>query len=180
MNIGFVGTGSMGNPIASNLIKGGHKLFINDLNKKSSESLLNQGAVWCESLVELARQSQVIFLSLPSHIEVSAVCFAENGILSSIRKSAFLIDLTTISVGLIPKLEDAGRKYEFCYLASPVSQGVDNARIGKLSVFVGGKEDDYVQCLPTRIQLRSATVNEVLVLEKNSWGVRKPKVFLGR
>nr|VFJ77398.1 MAG: 3-hydroxyisobutyrate dehydrogenase [Candidatus Kentron sp. FM] len=61
----------MGNPIASNLIGSGHQLFLNDINKKSSENLLEEGGTWCESPKEVTGQSEVIFLSLPSHVEVS-------------------------------------------------------------------------------------------------------------
>nr|VFK02984.1 MAG: 3-hydroxyisobutyrate dehydrogenase [Candidatus Kentron sp. H]VFK03299.1 MAG: 3-hydroxyisobutyrate dehydrogenase [Candidatus Kentron sp. H]VFK05937.1 MAG: 3-hydroxyisobutyrate dehydrogenase [Candidatus Kentron sp. H] len=148
MNIGFIGTGSMGNPIACNLLDAGHRLFVNDINEKSAGNLLSKGATWCECPAEIAKESQVIFLSLPSHIEVAAVCFDQNGIFSSIQKNAFLIDLTTISISLIPKLQASEKEHQFHYLSSPVSQGVDNAKIGLLSIFVGGKEKDYIQCLP--------------------------------
>jgi 3-hydroxyisobutyrate dehydrogenase-like beta-hydroxyacid dehydrogenase len=77
MNIGFIGTGSMGNPVASNFLAAGHKLFVHDINKQATENLLNQGAVWCEYPAKVAEKSSVIFLSLPSHIEVSAVCFEQ-------------------------------------------------------------------------------------------------------
>jgi 3-hydroxyisobutyrate dehydrogenase-like beta-hydroxyacid dehydrogenase len=148
MNIGFIGTGSMGNPVASNFLAAGHKLFVHDINKQATENLLNQGAVWCEYPAKVAEKSSVIFLSLPSHIEVSAVCFEQNGLFSSIQDNAFLIDLTTVSISLIPKMEECEKEYKFHYLTSPVSEGVNNAKIGQLSIFVGGKEEDYIQCLP--------------------------------
>ncbi|NJO15525.1 MAG: NAD(P)-dependent oxidoreductase [Thioploca sp.] len=148
MNIGFIGTGSMGNPIAHNLLNAGHKLFVHDMDQRATENLLNQGAIWCDFPAKVAEKSAVIFLSLPSDVEVSAVCFEPNGLFSSIQVNTFLIDLTTVSISLIPKLEASEEKYQFHYLTSPVSEGVKNAKLGQLSIFVGGKEEDYIQCLP--------------------------------
>ncbi|MBD2414545.1 hypothetical protein FACHB389_33410 [Nostoc calcicola FACHB-389] len=148
MNIGFIGTGSMGNPIAFNLLKAGHNLFVYDIRPQAYENLVASGAKACATPAEVAQQVETIFLSLPSHIEVAAVCLSENGLFSMIKKGTFLIDLTTISIQLIPQLEAAETEYGFHYLASPVSEGVDNAKIGKISIFVGGRQEDYQQCLP--------------------------------
>lgn len=85
MNIGFIGMGSMGNPVASNLLNSGQKLFVYDINKQATENLLAQGAIWCKDPAQVAERSPVIFLSLPSHTEVSVVFFAEDGIFSSVQ-----------------------------------------------------------------------------------------------
>ena len=148
MNIGFIGTGSMGNPIALNLLKAGHSLFINDTNSQAYQNLVSAGAVACITPAEVAQAAETIFLSLPSHVEVAEVCFAEQGLLTTIQKDTFLIDLTTVSIQIIPQLEAAEIQHSFHYLTSPVSEGVDNAKIGKLSIFVGGKKEDYENCLP--------------------------------
>jgi 3-hydroxyisobutyrate dehydrogenase len=148
MKIGFVGTGSMGNPIAWNLRNAGHDLFVHDLKRSATDNLVADGAVWCDSSAEVARQSETIFLSLPSHVEVASVCFGPDGLFTTIRPGTDLIDLTTVSVNLIPRLVEAQTTYGIRYLTSPVSQGVDNARIGQLSLFVGGDRADYERCLP--------------------------------
>ncbi|HST81150.1 MAG TPA: NAD(P)-dependent oxidoreductase [Kineosporiaceae bacterium] len=148
MRIGFVGTGSMGNPIARNLLAAGHELFVHDLRPEAAQNLLAAGANWAEDPAAVARDAEVILLSLPSHVEVESVCFGADGILSAIRPDAYLIDLTTVSISLIPRLVAAQQTYRMHYLTSPVSQGVDNAHLGKLSVYVGGDRADYEQCLP--------------------------------
>jgi 3-hydroxyisobutyrate dehydrogenase-like beta-hydroxyacid dehydrogenase len=148
MRIGFVGTGSMGNPIASNVRSAGHEVFVHDLNREATENLISAGATWCDNPAEAARTADLIFLSLPSHVEVESVCFGEFGLFSTVQPGTYLIDLTTISVSLIPLLVEAQRTYGIRYLASPVSQGVDNARLGRLSLFVGGDRADYEYCLP--------------------------------
>lgn len=148
MNVGFVGTGSMGNPVAMNVLKAGHQLFVHDIRKHVTDNLVAAGAIWCDSPAEVAKQAKTIFMSLPSHVEVSAVCFGERGLFTTIQAGTYLLDLTTISVNLIPKMIEAGEKQQFEYLSAPVSQGVDNARLGKLSLFVGGKKEAYDHALP--------------------------------
>jgi 3-hydroxyisobutyrate dehydrogenase-like beta-hydroxyacid dehydrogenase len=69
-------------------------------------------------------------------------------VLSAIRPGTYLIDLTTVSISLIPRLVEAQQEHGVRYLTSPVSQGVDNAHLGKLSVYVGGERADYEACLP--------------------------------
>ena len=148
MRVGFIGTGSMGHPVASNLRAAGHDLLVHDVRPEATADLLAAGATWCPSPAEVALGADVVFLSLPSHLEVESVCFAADGLLSTIRPGTYLIDLTTVSVSLIPRLVEAQHSHGIHYLTSPVSQGVDNAELGKLSVFVGGERADYEHCLP--------------------------------
>jgi 3-hydroxyisobutyrate dehydrogenase len=148
MRIGFVGTGSMGNPVARNLQAAGHQMLVHDLRQSAAGNLLAAGAVWCETPSALARDADVILLSLPSHLEVESVCFGDDGLFTTVRPGTYVIDLTTVSVSLIPRLVDAQQTHGVRYLTSPVSQGVDNAEIGKLSIFVGGDRADYEACLP--------------------------------
>jgi 3-hydroxyisobutyrate dehydrogenase-like beta-hydroxyacid dehydrogenase len=148
MRVGFVGTGSMGNPVAANLAAAGHELFVNDLREDAAASLVETGAIWCPTAAAVAREADVIFLSLPSHVEVESVCFGPDGLFSTVRPETYLIDLTTISVALIPRLIEAQVEHGIHYLAAPVSQGVDNAVLGQLSIFVGGDPGDYEKCRP--------------------------------
>ena len=148
MRIGFVGTGSMGNPIARRLQAAGHELSVHDLRPEAARNLVAAGAKWSESPAQVARDAELIMLSLPSQVEVESVCFGADGIFSAIRPGTYLIDLTTVSVSLIPRLVAAQQAFDMHYLTSPVSQGVDNAHLGKLSVYVGGERADYEHCLP--------------------------------
>jgi 3-hydroxyisobutyrate dehydrogenase-like beta-hydroxyacid dehydrogenase len=138
----------MGNPVAMNLLTAGHDLSVHDLDPSATDNLVAAGAAWCEDAAQAARSADVVLLSLPSHLEVEDVCFGAGGVFSTIRPGSYLIDLTTVSISLIPRLVQAQPTYGVRYLTSPVSQGVDNARAGKLSVFVGGDRADYEHCRP--------------------------------
>jgi 3-hydroxyisobutyrate dehydrogenase-like beta-hydroxyacid dehydrogenase len=142
MKIGFIGTGSMGQPVAERLLGAGHELFVHDLRKEATGDLVAAGATWCEDPADVAGRVDAVLLSLPSHVEVEAVCFGVDGLLTTVRPGTFLVDLTTVSVSLVPRLVETQSSHALRYLAAPVSQGVDNAKLGKLSIFVGGAADD--------------------------------------
>ena len=159
MNIGFIGTGHMGNPVAANLLTDGHDLFVHDRDGQASDNLLAAGATWCSTPAEAATDADVVFLSLPSHVEVEDVCFGTDGVLAGARPGLVLIDLTTGSVQLIPRLVQAQETHGIRYLACPVSQGVANAHTGQLSIFVGGEHEDYVECRPLLATVASVVIH---------------------
>jgi 3-hydroxyisobutyrate dehydrogenase-like beta-hydroxyacid dehydrogenase len=148
MRIGFIGTGSMGSAVALNLIEAGHHLQVRDTRPEATEELAAAGAVVCGTPAEAAAGADVVMLSLPSHVEVESVVLGADGVLSTASPGTYLIDLTTISVSLVPRLLDTERTHGLHYLAAPVSQGVDNARLGRLSLFVGGAAADLAACRP--------------------------------
>jgi 3-hydroxyisobutyrate dehydrogenase-like beta-hydroxyacid dehydrogenase len=150
----------MGSPVAANLLAAGHQLFVHDLRPEAARSLLEQGATWCETSSAIATHGvEAILLSLPSQIEVESVCFGPDGLFTTIAPGTYLIDLTTVSISLVPRLVEAEETHGIHYLTSPVSQGVDNARIGKLSVFVGGRPADYEACQPIYAAIATTTIH---------------------
>jgi len=159
MNIGFIGTGSMGNPVAQNLISAGHDLAVNDVRPEAAANLLALGADWRPTAAAIAVDADVVFLSLPSQVEVEQVCFGADGLLSSIRAGTYVIDLTTQSVSCLPRLAATEESHGIHYLVAPVSQGVDNAKIGKLSIFIGGSRADYDHCLPLLDSIASTIIH---------------------
>ena len=97
MKVGFIGLGTMGGGMASNLMAGGHSLVINDVLPKVAEPFLSQGALWVDSPVEVAEKCEVIFLSLPGPLEVKNVAIGHNGLIEGLRKGAAVFDLSTNS-----------------------------------------------------------------------------------
>jgi 3-hydroxyisobutyrate dehydrogenase/2-hydroxy-3-oxopropionate reductase len=159
MRIGFIGTGSMGNPVAERLLGAGHDLVVHDLRRAATENLVALGATWAASPASLAEGAGAVLLSLPSHAEVEQVCFGARGLLATIPPGSYLIDLTTVSVSLVPRLVAAQQSQGIRYLSAPVSQGVDNARLGRLSVFVGGDAADVEACRPLLDAIASTVIH---------------------
>src|ERR1700709_1896889 len=96
MRIGFVGTGTMGTPIAGCLIRSGHALTVYDRRPEATAELRALGAVAADSAVAAALDSEVVFTSLPGPAEFEAAMLeAQTGILAGLRAGAGHIDLTT-------------------------------------------------------------------------------------
>jgi 3-hydroxyisobutyrate dehydrogenase len=138
----------MGSAVAHRLLGAGHDLQVHDAHPPACTDLVAAGAVWCADPAATADGADTVLLSLPSQAEVEPVCFGPRGVLTAAAPGTYLIDLSTVSVSFVPRLLDAQATHGIRYLSAPVSQGVDNARLGRLSVFVGGDPADVEACRP--------------------------------
>src|SRR5262245_23459656 len=108
MRIGFVGTGTMGTPIAGCLMAAGHELVVYDVRPQATAALLAKGAVPADNAAAAARGSEVVFTSLPGPKEVEEALFAPRiGLLAGMREDSAYIDLTTNSPDMIRRLAEA-------------------------------------------------------------------------
>ena len=137
MQVGFIGLGTMGASMATNLQKAGYKLVVHDLRQNSATPHLNAGAQWAESPKVLAAQCQVIFTSLPGPPEVEAVALGTNGLLEGMEKASAWFDLTTNSPTLVRKIHQLCSERDLHMLDAPVSGGAQGAKSGRLAIWVG-------------------------------------------
>jgi 3-hydroxyisobutyrate dehydrogenase len=122
MRIGFVGTGTMGTPIAGCLIRAGHHLTVYDRRPEATASLCSQGATRADTAFALARDSDVVFTSLPGPVEfASAMLDPQTGILAGLQSGAVHIDLTTNAPRTIARISEACRSRGIELLDAPVS-----------------------------------------------------------
>ena len=126
-NLGFIGLGIMGAPMAGHLLKAGHRLFANS-RTRVPEALTNAGATACASAREVAQKADVIFIMVPDTPDVGAVLFGDNGVAKGLSKGKTVVDMSSISP--IATKEYARRINELgCdYLDAPVSGGDVGAR----------------------------------------------------
>jgi 3-hydroxyisobutyrate dehydrogenase-like beta-hydroxyacid dehydrogenase len=148
MDIGFIGLGSMGSGIASNILKAGYKLTVNDLRQEAAKSLIDASAEWADSPKAVAEASNIVFTSLPGPQEVEAVTLGEAGIIEGIRPGEVYIDLSTSSPTLARRIYDRFKEKGAEVMDVPVSGRPIGARTGKLTLMVGGDEDVFQQCQP--------------------------------
>ncbi len=139
MPIGFIGLGTMGASMASNLQKAGHALVVHDIRRDAAVPHLAAGAAWADSPMAIAAQADLIFASLPGPPEVEAVVSGSGGLLGSTRPGAALFDLTTNSPAMVRKLHAALAEKGAHMLDAPVSGGPRGAASGKLAIWVGGE-----------------------------------------
>lgn len=146
-NIGFIGLGIMGTPMARHLIDGGHTLFVNTRGKVPAP-LVDAGATVCETARDVAAKSEFIIVMVPDTPHVEEVLFGANGVAEGITRGATVIDMSSISP--VATKDFARRINELgCeYLDAPVSGGQVGAKAGTLSIMVGGKRSTFEKALP--------------------------------
>jgi 3-hydroxyisobutyrate dehydrogenase len=144
MRIGFVGTGTMGTPIAGCLIRAGHHLTVYDRRPEATASLCSQGATRADTAFALARDSDVVFTSLPGPVEfASAMLDPQTGILAGLQSGAVHIDLTTNAPRTIARISEACRSRGIELLDAPVS-----GRPPAMTVMVGASEPAFAKHRP--------------------------------
>ena len=147
MKVGFIGLGIMGKPMATNLIKGGHTLFLHSRSGVPQE-LTEAGGVACPDAKETAKKSEVIITMVPDTPDVEKVLFGEKGVAQGLSPGKIVVDMSSISP--IETKKFAARIGELgCeYLDAPVSGGDVGARNATLTIMVGGKEETFATVKP--------------------------------
>src|SRR4051812_29464024 len=138
--VGFVGLGTMGGRMVTNLQKAGYKVVVHDLQRQSASHHLQAGAAWAASPRELAAQADVIFSSLPEPADVEAVAIGADGLIEGIKKDAAYFDLSTNAQSTVKKIHAAFAAKGAHMFDAPVSGGPSGAASGKMAIWVGGDE----------------------------------------
>jgi 3-hydroxyisobutyrate dehydrogenase-like beta-hydroxyacid dehydrogenase len=148
MKVGFIGLGTMGAGMASNLQRAGHELIVSDVRPDAGAAHLEAGALWADTPREVAAAADVVFTSLPGPPEVEAVALGETGLLRGMRPGNVYFDLSTSSPTLIRHLHAVFAERGVHVLDAPVSGGPAGAKSGKLALWVGGNADVFEQYKP--------------------------------
>jgi 2-hydroxy-3-oxopropionate reductase len=146
--IGFIGLGSMGKPMARNLLKAGFPVNVLTRTRSKAEDLLAAGARWCDTPKEIAEKSDVVITMLPDTPDVEAVVAGKDGIFEGMRPGMLIIDMSTISSITVRKLAREAEARGGDFLDAPVSGGDIGAQNGTLSIMVGGKESAFNRAMP--------------------------------
>jgi 4-hydroxybutyrate dehydrogenase / sulfolactaldehyde 3-reductase len=140
MNVGFIGLGTMGGPMAANVLRRGDKVFGYDVDANACRRLEAVGMTTCASPAEAARQAEVVITMLPTEVEVEAVCLGASGVVEGAHPGVLLVEMSTIdpdaSRSIAGRLQERG----IDMIDAPVARGSKEAEEGKLLIFVGGTE----------------------------------------
>ena len=146
-NIGFIGLGIMGAPMAGHLINDGHTLFTNTVGPTPS-ALVEAGARVCLNGAEVASQADIIFIMVPDTPQVDEVLFGKDGVASSLTAGKIVVDMSSISP---VATKDFARRINALgceYLDAPVSGGEVGAKAASLTIMVGGSEAAFEKVRP--------------------------------
>jgi 3-hydroxyisobutyrate dehydrogenase-like beta-hydroxyacid dehydrogenase len=142
MDIGFIGLGKMGLPMARRLIEAGHHLTVFDTRKEPVEALRALGAVAASSPKDVADRAETVMASLPSLQASLEVATGANGVIEGKRVRRF-IDLSTVGAQMAVRIHDLLAKRNIVQIDSPVSGGVAGAEKGTLAVMASGPRAEF-------------------------------------
>jgi len=140
IKIGFIGVGTMGNPMAKNLLKKGFPVTVYDIVPEKIERMVKAGAKAASSAKEAAANADVVISMLPSSPHVEAAVLGKAGILEGIREGAIYIDMSTIDPVTTRKVASILLERKIPMLDAPVTKGVEAAVGGTLTLFIGGEK----------------------------------------
>jgi 2-hydroxy-3-oxopropionate reductase len=157
-NIGFIGLGIMGRPMAKNLLKAGHKLVIYDIVQSSVDDVASNGAARGESSSDVASKSEIVITMLPDGPDVEAAMFGQGGVLQGARQGCIVVDMSSISPTVAQKVGAACAAKGIGFLDAPVSGGEPKAIDGTLAIMVGGEAGVFEKVKPILEKMGSSVL----------------------
>ncbi len=150
-NIGFIGLGIMGRPMAGHLIAGGHTLFVYN-RSPVAQAVLDQGARACHSPAEVAAAADIVITMVPDTPDVEAVLFGKDGVAEGLAPGKTpgktVVDMSSISPIATKDFAARINALGCDYLDAPVSGGEVGAKAASLTIMVGGPEAVFAKLKP--------------------------------
>ena len=159
LKLGFIGLGIMGAPMAGQLIKAGHEVFVYTRSKVVPE-IAQSSAVLCKSATDVAQKADIIFTMVPDTSDVEQVLFGEHGIALGLSKGKIVVDMSSISPIATKEFAKKINALACDYLDAPVSGGEVGAKNATLSIMVGGDEKVFEKIKPI-FELMGKNINLV-------------------
>ena len=146
-NLGFIGLGIMGAPMAGRLIQAGHRLFVHTRSKVPA-SIADTSATVCSTARDVAERADIVFLMVPDTPDVESALFAETGVASGLAKGKTVVDMSSISPIATKAFAQRINALGCDYLDAPVSGGEVGAKAGSLTIMVGGAQAAFDRVRP--------------------------------
>lgn len=139
--VGFIGTGVMGKSMAGHLMKAGFSLSVYTRTKEKAQSVIDEGATWCDTPRAVAENSDVVFAIVGFPKDVKEVFLGENGLLEGASEGNILVDMTTSEPTIAVEIYEAAKAKGVHAVDAPVSGGDVGAKNAALSIMIGGDEE---------------------------------------
>jgi 2-hydroxy-3-oxopropionate reductase len=158
MNIGFIGLGIMGKPMAKNLLKAGHSLIVYDIVDAPVRELVAAGATAGSSPKDVASRNELIITMLPNSPHVKKAVLGEGGVIEGARPGSVLVDMSSIAPLASREVAAELTKKGIEMLDAPVSGGEPKAVDGTLAIMVGGKEAVFEKVKDVLLKMGASAV----------------------
>lgn len=147
LNIGFIGLGIMGTPMAGHLIAGGHQLAVHT-RSAVPEAIASSGAKVCANAREVAQASDIVITMVPDTPDVAAVLFGDDGVAAGLSAGKVVVDMSSISPVETKEFASKIEALGCDYVDAPVSGGDVGARNATLSIMCGAKPEVFERVKP--------------------------------
>lgn len=147
-NLGFIGLGIMGKPMAEHLLAARNTVYIFDVVEQSVQELTKKGAIACKSNKEVAQNSDVIIIMVPDTPDVENVLFGKDGVSEGVKKGAIVVDMSSISPVATKEFAKKLAALGVQMLDAPVSGGQVGAENATLTIMVGGDSGVFEKIKP--------------------------------
>ena len=147
-NIGWIGTGLMGNPMVKHLLKAGYTVGVHNRTKEKAADLIEMGCNWYDTPADLAANADLVVTIIGFPKDVEECYFGEQGIFATLKPGTILIDMTTTKPSLAIKISEQADKMGAAFVDAPVSGGQLGAINGNLSIMMGGNKEVVDKVLP--------------------------------
>lgn len=148
MRIGYIGLGTMGAPMAMNILRAGFPLTVYNRTASKASELLAAGAQWAETPAEVASRTEIVFTNLSDTPDVMQVLFGTNGVMDGAHAGMILIDNSTIKPSASREIYQRFREVGVSALDAPVSGGDIGAKNGTLAIMIGGEAEALEKAMP--------------------------------
>lgn len=160
MKVGFIGLGTMGDPMVLNLLKAGHEVTVHNRTRVKEEALAVSGAERAESPKAASLGAEVIVTCVSDSPDVEAVILGDAGVIEGVNAGAVVVDMSTISPKVTRRIAAALAEKQVQMLDGPVSGGSEGAVHGTLSIMLGGEADAVAKAMPV-LEAMGKTITHV-------------------
>jgi 2-hydroxy-3-oxopropionate reductase len=159
-NLGFIGLGLMGKPMAGHLLKAGFPLVVQNRSQAALKELIKLGAQGTDSAKDVASASDIVFTCLPDSPDIEQVVLGSNGILEGAKPGLIVVDHSTIKPATARQVAEAAAAKGVYFLDAPVSGGQLGAEAGTLTIMVGGDAAALERARPA-LEAYSKTITHI-------------------
>jgi 3-hydroxyisobutyrate dehydrogenase len=159
MKVGFIGTGTMGQPMLANLVKKGFQVAAWDVVPTALDAAARLGAARAGSIRETAAEADLVITMLPSSANVEAAYLGAGGIIEAAQTGRLCVDMSTIDPGTSQRVAARLKERGIRFLDAPVSGGVGGATAGTLAIMVGGDLQDLDEAQPVLAAMGSNIIH---------------------
>ncbi len=147
LNLGFIGLGIMGTPMAAHLRAAGHTLYVQS-RSAPPKTLIEAGATACASGMEVAQKADIIFTMVPDTPDVEKVLFGKDGVAAGLSKGKVVVDMSSIDPMATKEFAKQINALGCDYLDAPVSGGEVGAKAATLTIMIGGPQATFDRVKP--------------------------------